>query len=169
MKVLIFFFGVLVSSITHAETFGIFSSTGDTVKIIVQGNDKDAIDLFDSLNVETIENDDSFIKTAKVESLSTWEIIYEVKCKKSKLVRNLVSCTVGLDKAYSWTSIDNINKSAYVVPYGDLDNFASYSKFNIPEETDLVFQSIDQALTISVERDSSGEIFRFRIDFRQKS
>lgn len=148
-----------------AATFASFMPTGSSVKIFVQGNDKDAIKLFKSLKMEAVEDNGKLIKHLRVESTNLKQI-FEVICRRSKVSPNAASCTITVDKSYSWNQINIKEASVTVAPYGDMDNYASYSEFTEPDSKDLIFLSSDSALQISVERDSLGDIFRFRMEYK---
>ena len=156
---------LLLANSTFASTFGFFSPTGDSVKIIVQGNDSDATNLFDSLKTSAIEENGVLKKSIKVES-STFHTIYDISCNKS-INSNSASCTISLNSEYMGVLINKEQRSASLVPYGRMDTFASYSEFIIPQNTNTIFLSSDERLEISIEKDPYQGIFRFRIEFGQ--
>ncbi|MFK8139184.1 MAG: hypothetical protein AB8E15_12560 [Bdellovibrionales bacterium] len=160
---------ILISNFAIAETIGVFPSTGTKAKIIIQGNDSDAIRLFDSIQSKPIEENGVLKKTIKVESFRpVMSTIYEIICAhKLKDADNLTSCELILDSNYSWTTIDPENEFASLVTYGDLDSFSSYSEFIVPNNSNSIFTSIDNSLKILIERDNTGSPSRFRIEYKK--
>ncbi|MEC9282575.1 MAG: hypothetical protein VX642_07675 [Bdellovibrionota bacterium] len=156
----------LFCSVTNAATSGIFTKDNKLI-IIINTEGDDSFRLYESLITEPIEVDNRLKKHIIVDA-NIVERIYEIECIRSKVNPSLGSCTVTIGTDYPWTYIDKVNRSADLVPYGDLANYAAYSEFHIPNDSDILFLSKEQELKISVERDSHGRIFRFRLEYQQK-
>jgi len=167
MKLLISFMFLFFCLNLNAETMALFASDDSSVKIIVQGADSDAMNLYNSLKVGPEETENTYTKKTKVNSSSgpVGPLIFDVQCTISKRSANLSSCAIGLDSSYLWTLINSEFKTASVVPNNDIDSYRSYKNFIIPEDSDVIFSSLNNKLKISVERDRIGDIFRFRLEY----
>jgi len=159
---------LLSTSFANAEIFPIFNSDGTKVKLIIQGNDGDAKNLFEAMQTDTLEENNILIKSIIAPSSNGLVVnLYELTCQKSLIVENLNSCTLSLDSNYVWTTVSKEDSSASVFSNGFIDTYIAYSKLRVTNDSNVIFKSEDNSLVIAVMRNAAGEIFRFRIQYNE--
>jgi hypothetical protein len=162
MKVSFLILLFLFSTYAKAEVFALFP--GENATLIIQGNDSDAISLFNSMNVEPANNGSILSKHISFETMFA-RPVFDLACKKSQSAGN-ASCTL---KFFSPEAV--INKSQKSVLMGINDQLEApavaklfNNKTTSPYQAE-VFLSVDEKLRIWKTFNSSGDIVSFTISY----
>lgn len=152
MKLLCALVIVFAGTSSYGAANAIFSSTGDKVAIIIQGpaGDKDAINLYNALNLPVTESANFFEKSGAFTELDdTPNLTFQ--CRISKTVADFGSCTVTIFKSKNAMLFPDKKGASYVITSDIVSGEASRlaSLFNCPSpETKYIFVSSDSRFTI---------------------
>lgn len=166
MTIALILSSLLISIHSFAAIQGLFGA--DKGIVIIQGQDLDAKRLYDSMNVEAVE-DGNKLKKHIAHMTMYAEDVFDLTCNASKLNETLVSCTLKVSP--SSQSIVNKDKRYLLVGINDQYDAKEVAQgFNHTGGTyqGEVFQSDDTRLHIWKTYDSQGDVVSFTIDFDEK-
>lgn len=152
----------VISYTSKAEVGALFPN--DSAILVIQGNDSDASNLFEAMNITPSENDKVITKHIYHETMYA-KPVFDLTCKKSKLVGN-ASCTL---KFFSPEAVINKEFKSVLVGINDQFDAPEVAKmFNQisgnPYQAE-VFRSLNGKLHIWKTKNSSGEIVSFTMSY----
>lgn len=157
---------VLFSLNGFAETKGLFLD--QQAIVIIQGQDTDAKNLYDSMKVTPVENGNQLQKEF-IHQTAQAEDVFSLLCTASKLNPDLVSCTL---KVFP-SSQAIVNKENRWLLVGINDQFDApdvAKNFNHAGDQyrGEVFKSLDEKLYIYKTFNSQGDVASFTIEFDEE-
>lgn len=163
MKNYIIILSLLLPSYSWAGTFPFF--TDGSVRVIVQGNDTDAVSLYDSLTAEPVESNGINEKKYELKA-SSGELIFQVSCRKA-ITSAAASCTVVFNEWLFHPATSQINSEEKYANLEAVDKFyASEIASNFNETNGNVFVSEDHSLRIVVLKDHNDKVNKFIANYQ---
>lgn len=168
MKMIVLLSVFFLSSLAYAKVDSLIPADERQAIIMIQGQDEDALNLYNSMNVPVEVSDTNWIKQYQYISSFTGNVIFNLRCLKSKRVAGLASCTLKVFNELIYQTGPTISKELKLVMVGVIDEYDAKkiaTNFNIDSNQEI-YRSKDNELKISVTKNQRGSVSFFGLSYK---